>query len=222
MEKGFGQSDPELVQYAVDTFHPEDAVLKKVRQTAEAAKLPPIQVGAFDALHLEVLARMAGAKKAVEIGTLFGYSGIALARALGRGGQLFTFEYEPRHADVARQAFASADLDADVSIHVGAALENLGKITAEGPFDLVFIDADKENYPNYLAWAERNLRVGGVVIADNTFAFGDIHRGSNFVSANAEEVRALREFNKAVASSSRWRATILPTSEGLTVAVKVF
>jgi len=221
MEKGFGQADPAMIQYANETFHPEDEILKKARQTAEVAKLPAIQVGAFDALHLEVLARMAGAKKAVEIGTLYGYSGIALARALGKGGALHTFEYDPRHADLASRNFAGASLEASVKVHVGPALENLPKIASEGPFDLVFIDADKINYPRYLGWALENLRVGGVAIGDNTFAWGDIHRASELPPTRAADIGGIREFNKMVAENPRWRATILPTAEGMTVAVKV-
>lgn len=221
MEKGYGQADPAMIHYALETFRPEDAVLQKAREAAEAAKLPSIQVGVFDALHLEVLARMAGAKKAVEIGTLYGYSGIALARALGKNGRLHTFEYEPRHAELARQNFAAAALDAKVDIHVGPALDNLPKIAGEGPFDLVFIDADKVNYPRYLAWALENLRVGGVVIGDNTFAWGDIHRAAELPAARAADVGGIREFNRMVAENPRWRATILPTAEGMTVAVKV-
>ena len=219
-QKAYGQADPAVVQYAYEVFKPEDETLQQVRQAAEAKKLPPIQVGAFDALHLEVLARMANAKKAVEIGTLCGYSGVALSRALGSGGKLHTFEIDPIHAEVAEQAFQNADLDAEVVVHVGPAIENLRNIENEGPFDLIFIDADKVSYPKYLAWASKNLRVGGVVIADNTFAWGDIHHLQGLDPERAQAVQALREFNSTVVENAQFRATILPTSEGLTVAVK--
>lgn len=220
-EKGFGQSDPDIVAYAMDLFQPEDEVLARTREMAESHGLPPIQVGAFDVRHLEVLVRMTNAKKAVEIGTLGGYSGIAIARALGAGGKLHSFELEPKHAEVARNAFEKAQLAAVVVVHVGPALENLPSIEKEGPFDVVFIDADKLNYLRYLEWAMNHLRVGGVAIADNTFAFGEIHRASGVEPKREKIVNALREYNRAVATSARFRATILPTAEGLTVAVKI-
>jgi caffeoyl-CoA O-methyltransferase len=219
--KAYSQADPRVVQYAYEVFKPEDEVLKQVRQAAEAKQLPPIQVGAFDALHLEVLARMANAKRAVEIGTLCGYSGVALARALGVSGKLHTFEIDPIHAEAAQKAFLKADLDAEVVVHVGPAIENLRHIESEGPFDLVFIDADKVSYPKYLAWADKNLRIGGVVIADNTFAWGDIHQLVGLDPERTLAVQALREFNRTVVESQHYRATILPTSEGLTVAVRI-
>jgi len=221
MAKGFGQCDPKLVEYACETFQPEDEILAFARENAERRKLPPIQVGAFDARHLEVLVRMTGARRAVEIGTLGGYSGISIARGLVPGGRLHTFELEPHNAEVARQAFARAGLSSEVITHVGPALESLPSITTEAPFDLVFIDADKVNYPKYLAWASDHLRMGGVVIADNTFAWGKIHQVDGLSAEEEKAVMALREFNHIVATSDRWRSTILPTAEGLTVAVKV-
>lgn len=219
--KRFSQSDPNVIKYAYETFRPEDDLLADVRENAERRGLPPISVGKFDALHLEILARMMGAKKAVEIGTLGGYSGIALARGLGPGGKLFTFELDPHHAEVANQAFAQAQLLSDVSVHVGPALENLPRIAHEAPFDLVFIDADKVNYPAYLAWATDHLRVGGAIIADNTFAWGKIHQSFDLPPEKEKSVAALREFNQIVTTSGRYRSTILPTSSGLTIAIKI-
>ncbi len=151
-------ADSSLFAYAHETFRPEDEVLAEIRVRAEKAGIPAIHVGAFDGLHLEVLARMAGARKIVEIGTLAGYSGVCFARALPADGKLYTFEYEPMHAEVAGESFRRAGVAEKVSTFVGPALSNLPKIEGEGPFDLVFIDADKENYPHYLEWAHRNLR----------------------------------------------------------------
>lgn len=221
MSKNFAQSDPRVIQYAAETFRPEDPVLAEVRVRAQAAGLPAIHVGDMDGLHLEVLARAIGARKAVEIGTLAGYSGICLARAIGPQGRLETFEFEAKHARVAEESFRKAGVLERVRVHVGPAIERLPGIEAEGPFDLVFIDADKTSYPAYLEWAWRNLRPGGLVIGDNTFAWGLI-ADERFESPEREAaVRALRRFNQEVAQSGKWRATILPTGEGLTVAVKL-
>lgn len=222
MNKTFGQNDPEIFDYVYDLLNLEDKVLEDIKLRSDKAGLPPIQVGAADARHLEILARSVGAKKIVEIGTLGGYSGVCLARALPQNGKLFTFEYEPHHAAVATESFRRADLTNKVQIYVGEALKNLTQIESEGPFDLVFIDADKVNYPAYGAWALRNLRMGGLLMADNTFAWG--HIAEKTLSGTAEEnqsVEALRDFNKMIAQGKAFRTTMLPTGEGLTLAVKV-
>jgi caffeoyl-CoA O-methyltransferase len=218
--KGFGQGDPALGAWAEAVHAPEDEVLRDVRARARAAGLPDIAVGAMDGLHLEVLARAAGARRAVEIGTLAGYSGVCLLRGLGEEGRLDTFEKDPRHAAVAQETFLRAGLAGRVRIHVGAALERLPAIEASGPFDLVFIDADKGGYPAYLAWAEEHLRVGGIVLADNTFAFGHVHDPA-FAGEDAGAVEPLRRFAERLAGGGRFRATILPTEEGLSLGVKV-
>jgi caffeoyl-CoA O-methyltransferase len=218
--KGFGQGDPALAAWAESVYRPEDPVLQEIRERSAAAGLPPIQVGRFDGLHLEVLARAAAARRAVEIGTLGGYSGVCLLRGMGEEGLLHTFEADPRRAEVARASFARAGLADRVRIHVGPARERLGEAEPEGPFDLVFVDADKEGYPAYLAWAEAHLRPGGLLLADNTFGFGHVHDPS-WAGEDARAMAALRAFNERLARGGRFRATILPTAEGLSVGVKV-
>ena len=208
-------SDDNLLKYLARVFKPEDSVLKEIRERSLKAGLPEIQVGSMDALHLEVLTRAVGARKAVEIGTLGGYSGTAIARGLGEGGRLHTFELEQKHADLARESFRKAGVLGRVTLHVGPALERLPKCESDGPFDLVFIDADKDSYPGYLAWAARHLRVGGVVLGDNAFAFGEIADGKG-----AGPV-AMRRFNQELAQGGHFRATMLPTGEGLAMGVKV-
>ena len=219
-EKGFGQGSPELARWAEETFAPEDAVLVEIRERSARAGLPGIQVGRMDGLHLEVLARATCAKKVVEIGTLGGYSGVCLARGVGPDGQLHTFEVDPRHADVARASFQRAGVAGQVRIHVGRAQEKLVEIEREGPFDLVFIDADKEGYPGYLAWAEQHLRVGGIILADNAFAFGHVHEKS-YKGEDAKAVAPMRKFAERLARGGRFRATMIPTAEGLAMGVKV-
>jgi caffeoyl-CoA O-methyltransferase len=218
-EKAFGQSSPDLAEYVGREFGPEDQVLAEVRERSLAAGLPGIQMGPFDNLHLEILTRAVGAKKAVEIGTLGGYSGISIARGLAPGGKLYTFEYEPKHADVARDSFRRHGFADRVHLHVGAALDNLPKIEGEGPFDLVFIDADKGNYPNYLAWAEQHLRIGGVVLGDNAFAWGQVAKEKPGQDGDAG--RAIAAFNHRLAHGGHFRATMLPTAEGLAMGVKI-
>ncbi len=218
--KEFGQGDARLAAWAEAVYRPEDRTLRELRERGLGAGLPPIQVGPMDGLHLEVLARACGARKAVELGTLFGYSGVCLARGLPPGGRLHTFERDPRHAALAREAFERAGVAERVTIHLGRALELLRGIEGEGPFDLVFIDADKRGYLDYLAWAEEHLRVGGMLLADNTFGFGWVHDPAS-AGEDREEIETLARFSERLAHGGRFRATILPTAEGLSLGVKV-
>ena len=219
--KSFGAANPDFLPWLENVFQPEDERLRLAREAAEAADLPPIQVNPFDALHLEVLARACGARKIVEIGTLAGYSGIALAKALPDDGTLFTFEFDPKHASVARENFKNAGFEKQVRLFEGAALDHLSQIESEGPFDLVFIDADKVNYPLYLKWAQTHLRKGGLVIGDNTFAFGDLHLTEFVNKRQSDTVTALQRFNEQIARSGAFRGSPFPTGEGLTVGVKL-
>jgi caffeoyl-CoA O-methyltransferase len=219
-EKAFGQGSVALARWAEEVFRPEDELLRELRARAAEEGLPPIEVGPMDGLHLEVLARAACAKKAVEIGTLGGYSGVCLLRGMGPDAFLDTFELDPHHAGVARHCFERAGVASQVRIHVGRAQERLKDVEPGGPFDLVFIDADKAGYPAYLAWAEEHLRVGGIVLADNAFAFGHVHEPS-WRGEDAEAIRPLRQFAERLASGGRFRATMIPTAEGLAMGVKV-
>lgn len=212
---------PAIGKFLDQTFTPEDSLLLEIRERAHARGLPPIHVGAMDGLHLEILTRIAGAKKAVEIGTLAGYSAICICRGMGPKGLLYTFDADRKHIEVAKESFEKAGIASQVKTFVGPATQNLPGIVSEGPFDLVFIDADKVGYPDYLHWAAENLRVGGLLIGDNTLAFGML-ADDTFESAEDEQTaRALQRFNREAAQGGRFRATMLPTGEGLTLAVKV-
>ena len=224
--KAYAAESADLAAYVEKTFDPEDAILADVRKRAEQAGLPAIHVSPFDGRHLEVITRAMGAKKIVEVGTLAGYSGICLARGLVDGGVMHTFEFEPKHAEVARESFRKAGVEKKIILHVGAALKNLPTIEKDGPFDLVFIDADKENYPHYLAWAARHVRIGGAVFVDNAFAWGLLTLPPD--AAELKEPRnkvakaAIEATNAALADPKGvWRSTMLPTGEGLAMGVRV-
>lgn len=215
-EKGFGQGSPELARWAEQVFQPEDEVLAEIRARSIREGLPAIAVGRFDGLHLEVLARLLSARKAVEIGTLGGYSGVCLLRGMREEGVLHTFELDAHHAEVARESFRKAGVAKRARIHIGPAKEKLREVEDQGPFDLCFIDADKTGYPAYLDWAARHLRIGGALLADNAFGFGGVAKPDG-----DEGVRALRRFNEELARGGRFRATMIPTEEGLALGVKV-
>ena len=220
IEKGFGQGSVDLARWAEAVYSPEDEGLAEIRERSLREGLPPIQVGRFDGLHLEVFARACGAKRAIEIGTLGGYSGVCLLRGMGEDGFLHTFELEEKNARVAAETFRRAGFQQRVKIHVGRAAENLAGLSSEGPFDLVFIDADKVGYPSYLAWAEENLRVGGLLLGDNAFGWGGV-ADPNCAGENPDSIRALRVFSERLARGGRFRATMIPTEEGLAVGIKV-
>jgi len=220
-EKGFGQGDAQLARWAEALYRPEDDVLREIRERSVHEGLPPIAVGRFDGLHLEVLTRGMRARLAVEIGTLGGYSGVCILRGLESGGVLHTFELMQRNADVAIESFRRAGFLDRVRVHVGPALERLRAIEAQGPFDLVFIDADKVGYPAYLEWAADNLRVGGVVLGDNAFGWGAVASGDDYRGEDPAAIKALRAFNEKLARSGRFRSTMIPTEEGLAMGVKV-
>lgn len=216
MEKELGQNSPEIATYFNKLINPEDEVLRTIREMSAKAGLPEIQVARYDARHLEILVRSMRISRVVEIGTLAGYSGVSILRGLVGEKKLFTFELSAKHIEVARKAFSLAGFKDEVEIFEGPALENLKKIEAAGPFDLVFIDADKMNYVNYFNWAKKNLKLGGTVLADNTFAWGQI-------AATTEDktVQALQRYNETVVQDPDFRTTIIPTSEGLTFSVKI-
>jgi predicted O-methyltransferase YrrM len=156
-------------------LHSEDAALAAAREATDAAGMPRIEVSAQHAKLLSLLARSTGATRVLEIGTLGGYSTIALARGVGPDGQVVTLEYEPAHADVARANLLQADVSDRVEIIVGAALDSLPKLAGRGDrFDFFFIDADKENNPAYVEWAIELATPGAMIVIDNIARMGRV------------------------------------------------
>jgi predicted O-methyltransferase YrrM len=162
--------------YFTDALLPDDPVLDEVLRAADEAGLPPIGVSAPQGMLLHLLVRMQHARAVLEIGTLAGYSAIWMARALQPGGRLVTLEVDPRHAEVATANFERAGVSGVVDLRLGKALETLPALEAEGagPFDLVFIDADKRNNADYLEWAIRLARAGSVIVVDNVVRDGEV------------------------------------------------
>jgi len=195
--------------HLVELFDLDDDALRATVAATAAAGMPQIQVSATLGRFLNVQARAIGARRILEIGTLAGYSSIWLARALPRDGRLITLELDPRHAQVARANLARAGLDALVEVRVGPAAESLAALVADGvePFDMVFIDADKEGYPDYLEWSLRLSRPGTLIVADN------VVRGGAIIDAASPDsrVQGIRRFNAALARDPRLAATIVQT-----------
>jgi predicted O-methyltransferase YrrM len=156
-----------------DTVLQDDPVLSAALEASDAAGLPKIAVSSQQGKFLSLLAAATGARRILEIGTLGGFSTIWLARGAGPDGHVTTLEYEPKHAEVARANIDRAGLGDRVKVLVGAALDTLPSVTG-GPFDLVFIDADKENNPGYLEWAVKLTRPGSIILVDNVIREGAI------------------------------------------------
>jgi predicted O-methyltransferase YrrM len=194
--------------YIVDNFDLDDDVLRAAVAASVAAGMPQIQVSAALGRFLNLQARAIGARRILEIGTLAGYSSIWLARALPSDGRLVTLELSPKHAEVARGNLARAGLDLVAEVRVGPATESLKALVAEKvePFDMVFIDADKEGYPDYLEWSLRLARPGTLIVADN------VVRGGIIEPDHADSrVQGIRRFNEMLASDPRVAATIMQT-----------
>jgi predicted O-methyltransferase YrrM len=212
----------EVDRYISDLFVPPDPTLDAALQAIADAGMPSISVTPNQGRLLQILALSIGAHSILEIGTLGGYSTIWLARALPARGQLITLEANPAHAEVARGNIARANLADMVELRLGPALETLPQLADEGrdPFDLVFIDADKQNTAAYFAWALALTRRGSLIITDNVVRNGAV---IDAASDNAS-VQGVRRFNAALAAEPRVIATVIQTVgskgyDGLAIAI---
>ncbi len=196
-------------RYITDLLVPIDAALDAALEASAAAGLPAINVAPNQGKLLQILARAVGARNILEIGTLGGYSTIWLALALPEGGRLVTLEADPKHADVARANFARAGLADIVELRLGRALDMLPRLAAEGrgPFDLIFIDADKPGNPDYFAWALELARSGSLIIVENVVRNGAV---ADPASSDAG-VQSVRRLNEMMATEPRISATAIQT-----------
>lgn len=208
----------EIDNYVEDLFAPSDEVLEAALRDSRRAGLPEINVSPNEGRLLQLLVEMSGARRILEIGTLGGYSAIHFARALPDDGALISLEIDGHHAKVARNNVERAGLSDIVEIRVGDAHELLASLVEddEGPFDLIFIDADKESYPDYLDWSMRLLRPGSLILGDNTIREGSV------IDPQDSTARATREFNERIARDPGLSSIALPLIreriDGLTIA----
>jgi caffeoyl-CoA O-methyltransferase len=199
----------ELLDYVNRVHVPHDAGLTRAFTVPDG--IPAIQVGPSDGKLIQLVLRLAGARKVVEVGTLIGYSAIHIARALPDDGHVWSIEFEPKHAQVARDNLAAAGLASKVDVLVGAGVDVLPTLDSKGPFDAVFIDADKVNYHHYGAWAIEHLKKGGLVLGDNAYLFGELLEDS-------DRGRAMRGFHELVAAACD--SVCAPTPDGLVIGIK--
>jgi caffeoyl-CoA O-methyltransferase len=208
----------EIDSYIEDLFGTSDEVLEATLRDSRRGGLPEINVSPNQGRLLRMLVELSGARRILEIGTLGGYSAIHLARGLPEDGELISLELDEHHAEVARNNVERAGLSDRVEVRVGDAHKLLTGLIENGedPFDLVFIDADKEGYPDYLEASLRLVRPGSLILGDNTI------RGGTVLDPQEETARATREFNRLMAEDPRLYGIVLPLIreriDGMTIA----
>ena len=196
-------------QYISQLFHDEDDCLKATEQSIIESGIPQISISPNQGKFLQILAKLCNAKKILEMGTLGGYSTIWMARALPENGKLVTLEIDKKHADVAQQNFNRCGLASKIEIRLGKAIDILPQLKTEGvgPFDMIFIDADKPPYTEYFKWALQLSRPGTLIIADNV-----IREGKVLLKEDPDEmVTGVKRFNKFLSQCNDVTATIFQT-----------
>lgn len=199
-----------------ERLYAEDELLLKVKQAIREAGMPEVSIAPGYGRLLTMLATLSGAKHGLEIGALGGYSGICLCRGLAAGGTLTSLELKPEYAALARTHVEEAGFGGAVEYKLGPAIDSLRQLEQEGrTFDFFFIDADKENYPNYLEYAIKLANPGAIIAGDNIFLRG---RTLN-AEKNGPAVQAMRRFNEMIATDERLNSTLLPAYDGLALAI---
>lgn len=198
----------------------DEGFASHVTEAMNKAGVRKFSVSPMEGKLLETLARLSGARKAVEIGSLYGYSAHWLARGLPEGARLYCLEKDPASVTAAKDAVAASGLTRKITVMEGPALESLKTLAKLAPFDLCYIDADAEHYPAYLRWAAANLRPGGLVLADGALLGGGLC-GEGGEAADSAGARAMREFFHVLFDSDRFISTsLIPTGEGLAMGIK--
>lgn len=205
----------QLFNYLTDKFGTDDDLLRDLKRDAEAQGIPSIQISQEQSAFMQVFLRSINARRVLEVGTLAGYSAIVMARALPAVGRVDTIELKPAHAQFARTYISKAGLSDVITVHEGAGIDILPKFVGE-PYDFAFLDADKKSYPLYLEHCYRLVRPGGVIAADNAFAFGQLFDET----PTDREANSMKAFNEMIAADKRFQCMIVPVGDGLLLAVK--
>ncbi len=208
---GMAYITPEILELVQKIHAPHDVYLQRAYDAPAMEGMPAIQVGPSEGKLLGLLLQISGARKVVELGTLAGYSAIWMARHLPPDGHLWTVEENPKHADVAQAGLAAAGLAERVTVVEGEALAVLKVLERHGPFDAVFVDADKTSYDAYGRWAAKHLRPGGLLLADNAFCFKGL-------MGDSPEAAAVRRLHQETAAA--FDSVCIPTPDGLLLGVK--
>ena len=206
------------MDYIRALFGHENDAQKSARESLTGAN-DGISIYPEEARMLQMLIRLSGIKTIVEIGTLGGYSALSMAAALPQDGKLWTLEKDAARAARAR---ANTAQDTRITLIEGDARISLQSLAPQGPFDMIFIDADKLNYEQYLDWAEAHVRKGGLVVGDNTLLFDAVWMAERPPRVRDTALAAMRAFNRRLADPEKYCGILLPTAEGITIAQKLF
>ncbi|WP_168464209.1 O-methyltransferase [Wolbachia endosymbiont of Ctenocephalides felis wCfeT] len=194
---------------------------QRIAQYCTFGKKQPIQISPEEGKLLGLFIKTNKIKSVVEVGTLYGYSSICMAKALPDNGHIYTIENNPQHLEIAKKNFNTLDLNNKITLIEGNALEKLYALSTKAPFDMIFIDADKGGYPKYLDWAELHIKKGGLIIADNTLLFNTVFLESSTKEVSEKSWHAMREFNERLSDGNKYYSILIPTDEGMTVALKL-
>lgn len=205
------------IKYLESQFSISHPTLDKIKLQMDKDGLTGMSLSASEARILQFFISSFALKSIVEIGSLYGHSALAMGLALPENGRLYCFEKDVTRCEKIK-SHLEGSLPCRFSVHSGNALENLKAIQAEGPFDLVFIDANKSGYLDYLEWAEMNTKPGSFIIGDNTFLFGSLWGESSNPNVSSKQVSVMKEFNKRLSDGSKYTSMLIPTPEGMTVA----
>lgn len=208
------QTRARLDQYVTQLFVPDDTVFQQIQQEALRQEIPALNLRPFEGRLLQFLAELVGARKILEIGTLAGYSGTWLAQVLPDDGTLHTIELLEERAAVARKNFQMAGVGDKVQVHQGNSHAVLERLVGEAPFDMIFLDADKQSYPYYLQWAAEHLRSGGLLAAHNAFRRGRV------LAPVGDGDEELIEFNEMLAEDERFSSFIIGVGDGFAVGLR--
>lgn len=223
-EIGFGETHYKQLSYIRGLYADEDALLKNIRNECLFDDRP-ITINPEEGKLLQFLIKACGVKTIIEVGTLYGYSTVWLARALPENGKIITIEHEEYNAKVARRNFDKLEnnLGSRIEILNEKAQQSLERLIANGiQCDMIFIDADKISYPNYLTLSEKLVKKGGLVVADNTFLSGAVYLDYLPERVRITAQRNMRQFNRELANPKKYQSIMLNTEEGLSVALKLF
>lgn len=209
----------DLFEYLIENFSGENDILKQIKEDAIDNGIPQISVSPEQVKFLQFLIKSINAKTVLEVGTLFGYSAIGMAMALPEDGKLITFEIEPDRAELSRRNIEKAGLSHKVEVIKGRAIELLPDLLDSLNLDFVFLDADKHNYYKYVKMLDECLKVGGMITADNAFAFGFIT--STAPERSPEDVKSIRLFNQFMNNWDKYFTTISPVGDGLLISLKL-
>lgn len=221
-----GRHSTPATDYIRKLYAVQDTLLEQIDNQLKSINIT-MHVGSEEGKLLQILMQMHQVKHALEVGTLAGYSTIWMARALPKDGKIITLNKDPRHIAMAQENFAKSDVADRIEMIEGDAHTSLAtladdKTFKQTPLDMVFIDADKISYNDYLDWAEVHVRKGGLIIADNTFLFNSVWLDEPPENKAPTTWKGMKRFNERLADPEKYMSVIIPTQEGLSVAIKQF